>query len=130
MAKFWPSSAAKIAEAETARRMNSLPKIVFSKYPADTNWKNVKSYKDGVSKVICSLELKPGKNIAVLGSSNLSLTLIKEGLLDEVRLMVNPLMLGSGTILFESLKSHCELKLTGSTIFGSGNVLLTYDVVQ
>lgn len=130
MANFWPTAAAQESEPGTAKRMNSLSKVVFSRDVVATNWENTKSYKGNVAKIITSLKQKTGKDIAVLASSNLCLTLIKEGLLDELRLMINPIILGKGTSLFEGLESSLNLKLKNSKTFRNGNILLIYDVIK
>lgn len=81
-----------------------------------------------LKETINELKRTEGKDIAVLGSSNLCLSLIEEQLLDEIRLMVNPIVLGRGTTLFDGLKNPLKLKLNSSRSFSSGNVLLTYQV--
>src|SRR5580700_4348164 len=74
MAGFWPSEEAIKLEPGTATRMTSLKKVVFSRNPLSTDWHNVVSSIDVVNKMH-ELKSAPGKDIAVLGSSNLSLTL-------------------------------------------------------
>ena len=130
MASYWPTTAGTNDDPETAARMNSYEKIVFSKTPLKTDWENVQAYKDDVVSVISTLKQQAGKNIAVLASSNLCLTLIREGLLEEVRLMVNPVVLGKGTSLFTGLACRLDLTLVSSRTFRNGNVLLTYNVIK
>jgi len=81
-----------------------------------------------IADVINKAKKKPGQHVAVFGSSNLCLSLIQEGLLDELRLMVNPVVLGHGTPLFSGLNKPLKLDLTRERTFKSGNVLLTYNV--
>lgn len=100
MAEFWPSEEAIEMDPGTATKMNSLHKVVFSHNPMSTGWQNVESSKDVVKKVQ-ELKSTSGNDIAVLASSNLCLTLIEEGLLDEIRIMINPLVIGEGTPLFD-----------------------------
>jgi dihydrofolate reductase len=125
MADFWPSKEAIEMEPGTATRMNSLKKVVFSYEPINTDWQNVESSTDVVKKMQ-ELKNAPGKDIAVLASSNLCLTLIKEGLLDEIRVMINPMVIGKGTPLFDGIDKKIEFTLKDSKTFKSGNVLLTY----
>ena len=125
MAGFWPSDEAIKIEPDTATRMNSLRKIVFSRSPMKTDWHNVESSMNVVEKMH-ELKAEPGKDIAALGSSNLCLTLIEEGLLDEIRIMVNPLIIGKGTPLFDGTDKIHRFTLKDSRPFKSGNVLLTY----
>jgi len=125
MAGFWPSEEAIKAEPGTATRMSSLNKVVFSHNPISTNWQNVESSTNVVEKMQ-ELKNNPGKDIAVLGSSNLCLTLIEEGLLDEIRIMINPIIIGKGTPLFDGSDKIREFGLKASRTFKSGNALLTY----
>jgi dihydrofolate reductase len=125
MAGFWPSMEAMKAESGTAIRMNSLKKVVFSHSPISTDWQNVESSTNVVEKM-SELKSTPGKDIVVLGSSNLCLTLLDEGLLDELRIMVNPLTIGRGTPLLDGTDKLRQFALIDSRAFNSGNVLLTY----
>ena len=125
MADFWPSDEAIKLEPGTANRMSSLKKVVFSHQPMQTNWNNVESSTNVVEKMR-ELKNAPGKDIAVLASSNLCLTLLEEGLLDEIRIMVNPIILGKGTPLFDGTDKLRQFTLKTSRTFESGNVLLTY----
>ena len=128
MADFWPSDHAWRTDEPTARRMCSAPKLVFSRQPLSDLWENTTAHTGQVAEVIRELKSQPGKPIAVLGSSNLCLTLLREGLLDELRLMVNPVLVGAGTPLFHGLDARFQLELTESRRFGNGNVLQTYAV--
>lgn len=76
------------------------------------------------------LKQKSDKDIAVLGSNNLCVTLLEKGLLDELRIMVNPVVIGKGTRLFEGLKEKHDFKLTSTRTFHNGNILLTYAVIK
>ena len=130
MADFWLSDIARKTDPQTATRMNKLHKIVFSRTLHEAGWNNTELHKDNVVSVIRAVKSKLGNDIAVLGSSNLSLTLIKEKLLDEIRIMVNPVVLGQGKLLFSGINMSIELKLTDERAFESGNVLLTYKLLN
>ena len=125
MADFWPSDEAIEIEPGTAARMTTLKKVVFSHTPMTTDWQNVESSTDVAGKMR-ELKNMPGKDIAVLGSSNLCITLLEEGLLDEIRIMVNPLVIGNGTPLFDGIDALHRFTLKDTRTFKSGNVLLTY----
>src|SRR6266705_760544 len=71
------------------------------------------------------LKEMPGKDIWV-GTSDLALSFIKEGLIDEFRFMINPVVVGGGRRIFEGLNRKLDLELTESRKFDSGNVLLYY----
>ena len=84
--------------------MNALHKVGFSHTPFEASWENSETSTDPVA-YMTELKQKPGKAIAVLGSSNLCVTLLgRHGLLDELRIMVNPIALGAGNPLFAGLK--------------------------
>lgn len=131
MAGFWPTAKPSDPnDAIVAEKMNTLPKIVFSttmkKVEEKPSWKNVKLAKDNVAEEVQKLKQQPGEDIAVLASSNLCISLIKMGLIDEFRIMVNPVVIGNGTPLFHGIQEKFKLKLLNTRTFNSGNVLLTY----
>lgn len=132
MESYWPTEGALRDDPEVAHIMNTTPKVVFSKTldsvkETDT-WKNITLLKDNMKDAITRLKEEEGKDIAVLGSNNLCVSLLEEGLLDELRIMVNPVILGKGTRLFEGISHKVELELTKSKEFKNGNVLLYYTV--
>ena len=117
MAAFWPSEAAAAADPETARRMNDTPKVVFSKTLGKADWQNTRLVRDGLRETVEDLKRRPGKDIAVFGSSDLSVSLLQMGLLDELRLMVNPVVLGDGKRLFEGIRDRLALTLMSTRTF-------------
>ena len=125
MESFWPTKEAIVSESGTAKRMNALKKIVFSHEPFKVNWENAESMTNVVHDIMW-LKDQPGKDMAVFGSSNLCVTLLQHNLLDEIRIMVNPLVLSEGTTLFHGITTRHDFNLTSSRVFKSGNVLLTY----
>jgi dihydrofolate reductase len=125
MASFWPTQEAIRVDPDTATRMNSLQKIVFSHQSFVPAWGPTDMYSD--VKTLSGIKQRPGKDIAVLGSSNLCLTLLSEDLLDEIRIMVNPVVIGEGTPLFSGIDHH-KFYLIDSRTFTDGNVLLRYKV--
>ncbi|MGA7720994.1 MAG: dihydrofolate reductase family protein [Ignavibacteriaceae bacterium] len=126
MAKYWPTEYAVTNDAVIANYMNSLPKIVFSKTLLDASWNNTKVVKENVEGVIRELKQQPGNGIILLGSSDLAITLIPPGLIDEFRIIVNPVILGNGKSLFNGINKKYKLRLIKSRTFNSGNVLLNY----
>jgi len=82
--------------------------------------------KNNVVEEVSKLKQQPGKDIAIFGSSDLAVTLAEQGLIDEYRIIVNPLFLGGGTPLLKGIKEKVNLKLLNARIFKSGNVLLYY----
>ncbi len=130
MRDFWPSEQGRKGDPIIADIMNNAHKIVFSKTLNDVeeteHWRNVSLIKDNVLKRLQELKKQKGEDMAVLGSNNLSVNLIKMKVLDEVRLMVNPVVISKGTPLFKGLRKNLRLKLLSSKEFKSGNILLIY----
>ena len=122
MADYWPSAPAE----EIADQMNNLPKIVFSRTLESAEWQNstlVKS--DAIAEISKSKQL-PGKDMVILGSASLASFLLQRGLIDEYRVILNPVLLGSGRPLFQDVKQRLRLKLSRTKLFGSGVVVLYY----
>jgi dihydrofolate reductase len=126
MASYWPTQAAITNDPIVADKMNTLPKIVFSKTLIGVNWQNTKLIKDNFVDEVLKLKERPGKGMIIFGSSDLAVTFMKHGLIDEYRIMVNPVVLGGGKPLFKGIKNKISLKLLGTKTFSSGNVLLYY----
>ncbi len=134
MENFWPSKAGLEGDPETAIRMNNMPKIVFSKTLKEVKetkiWKNVTLCKSNVLEEITNLKNLKGKNIVVLGSNNLCVTLLQYNLLDEIRIMVNPVVIGKGTPLFQGLEYKQKFNLSKAQKFKNGNILLIYKTIK
>lgn len=129
MASFWPTPFALENDPIVAEKMNTTPKIVVSRTLAKADWQNTRLVKENVAEEIAQLKQQPGKDIAIFGSSDLAVSLLQMGLLDELRIMVNPVVLGSGKSLFKGLHEQVKLKLLKTHQFKSGNVLLYYEPV-
>ena len=89
-------------------------------------WKNVTVLRDIIPEEIAKLKAMDGKDIAIFGSGTIVQQLTNLHLIDEYRLMINPLILGQGKPLFKDVTSRIDLQLLSSTQFKNGNVLLTY----
>ena len=122
MAQYWPSEEAMRTDPEVSSRMNSAPKIVVSRtlQKPEPAWNNSQLVKDA------SVLRKVGKDFLVLGSSVLTMSLLDHGLLDELRIMVGPILIGSGRPLPSSGRRRTPLRLRDRREFRNGNVLLTY----
>jgi dihydrofolate reductase len=128
MASYWPTSAALANDPIVADLMNRLPKIVFSKTLQKVGWNNTRLVKNNIEEEITALKQQPGKDLAIFGSANLLSTLNRMGLIDEYRIMVNPIVLGRGTPLFQRINDPLNLILLKTRTFRSGNVLLYYQL--
>lgn len=130
MADFWSSDHAWRTDFATASRMTAIPKVVFSRQAIAEPWDNTTVHTADVAGEIGRLKATPGHDIGVFGSSNLSVTLLREGLVDELRLMVNPVVLGQGTTVFAGLGRTLALDYQATRPFSNGNQLLTYRVIN
>ncbi|MGQ0837720.1 dihydrofolate reductase family protein [Actinokineospora sp.] len=126
MAAYWPTPEAIADDPATATRMNDTAKIVVSRTLDKADWTNTRIVTDDVAGELTALKRRPGKDIAVFGSSDLTAGLIHLGLVDEVRIMVNPIVLGAGKSLFHTSDTRISLTLLQVRHFSSGNVLLYY----
>lgn len=129
MASYWPTPRASADDPAVAGIMNSIPKMVFSTTLQDAEWNNSTLITTDAAQAISELKRRPGKDLAILGSQTLTVSLLDQGVVDELRVMVNPILLGAGRSLFTGLKGRVQLKLTRLTTFSSGNVLLHYHPV-
>ena len=130
MASYWVTEEGIKGEPVVAGIMSSIPKIVFSeklKEVADGPvWKNVSVFNEIKKEEIIRLKEKEGKDVAIFGSGTIVQQLTELGLIDEYRLVVNPLILGEGKPLFANLKGRHDLTLINTKVFKNGNVLLYY----
>jgi dihydrofolate reductase len=123
-AAYWPKAKDVVGFAD---KMNNLSKYVVSTTLKKVDWNNSKLIKTDVPEEVRKLKQQPGKDILVYGSAKLVNTLLQHDLVDELRLMVHPVVLGSGKRLFDDPAEPMKvLKLTESRTFPSGIVLLSY----
>jgi len=126
MASFWPTPMADHHAPVVAKRMNSLPKVVFSRTLAKAAWNNTRLVKSDMLTEVRKMKDETGPDMVILGSGNLVSQLAQEGLIDEYQVAVNPIILGSGRTMFNGIRNPKPLKLTKSRAFANGNVFLCY----
>jgi dihydrofolate reductase len=126
MAGYWPTPQGVEDNPVIAERMNTIAKVVVSTTLEKAEWQNTTLVKGDAADVIADLKRQPGQHLALFGSPSLTASLLERGLVDELRVMVHPILLGAGKSLFETLKDHVRLERLRTTTFRSGNVLLTY----
>jgi dihydrofolate reductase len=125
-AAFWPNQSSE-DDQETTDYMNNTPKFVVSKTLEEPlEWNNSTLIKGDVAEEITKLKQQPGKDISITGSPTLVRSLLADGLLDELRLMVHPIVVGSGKRLFEEGGDQKALQLVASKTFSTGVLYLTY----
>jgi dihydrofolate reductase len=122
MANHWPSAPAD----EIAGQMNNLPKIVFSRTLRMAPWNNSRLVTGNPAEEVSKLKQMPGKDMVILGSSILASSLLQRGLVDEYRVILQPVVIGGGSPLFKDIAERIQLKLIAAKAFGSGVVLLRY----
>jgi dihydrofolate reductase len=130
MESYWPTvltnPSATAHELAHARWLEDVEKIVFSKTLTTVEWNNTRLIKDNIPAEISKLKQQPGKDLVIFGSPSLAQTFMQLGLIDEYRLTVTPVVLGSGISLFKDVKNRIDLKLLEAKTFNSGVVTLHY----
>ncbi len=125
MRSFWPQVTDPDDAAATA--LNGLPKYVVSSTLARPEWQNTTLIDGGrMAEELTKLKQQPGKNISVVGSATLVRSLLRDDVLDELRLLVHPIVVGRGKRLFDQEGDQKALKLVESTTFSTGVLYLTY----
>ena len=121
-ASAWPSR-----EGEFADKFNDMPKYVVSSTVRDPEWTNSTVLDGDLAEEVSKLREQHDGDIVVHGSAQLVQALVDEGLVDELRLMVFPVVLGAGKRLFGETSDKQPLRLTDSKIVGDGVAILTYE---
>lgn len=122
---YWPTSTDPVAAP-----MNSIPKIVFSRspdpeLPSAPGWEDPRVLGTDLAADIETLKSEPGKDLLVQGGASFARSLVGLGLIDEYRLVVHPVVLGSGLPLFDGAEPF-DLDLVDAVRFPSGTQALTY----
>jgi len=126
MASYWPTPMAAANNPVVAERMNSLPKMVFSRTLDETPWQNTTLMKGDLVSEVRRSKQADGPDMAILGSGSIVAQLAQAGAIDEFQIVVNPIVLGKGSALFDGIRESLPLQLTATRSFGNGNVFLNY----
>jgi dihydrofolate reductase len=129
LSKYWPAAEANPRrpwEAGVARKMNSLPKVVLSRTLERAEWSNTRIVRDQVRDAVGALKERASKNVMVFGGAGVIASLRQLDLIDEYRLIVHPIVLGSGTPFFADVQGRLSLRHSRSTRFASGLNVLCY----
>jgi dihydrofolate reductase len=121
MARAWPSS-----RSPTGEYMNALPKIVFSSTLSEVEWSNARVSNRPVEEEIPELKREAGQDIVVFGGASFARSLAAHGLIDEYRVVVQPVALGDGLPLLQGLSEPLPLELVSSTVYADGPIAHTY----
>jgi dihydrofolate reductase len=126
MAGYWPTAKPEADDPRIIEAMNELPKIVFSRTLKSVDWNNSRLVNGDVAREVAKLKAQAGKDMVIYGSGSLVSALAPAGMIDEYRIFVAPVVLGSGKPLFRDVANRFSLKLLESRSFGAGLVLLRY----
>jgi dihydrofolate reductase len=117
---LWPHASGAYAD-----RLNSMPKYVFSSTLERAEWTNTTIVRGDVAEQARELKRAEGRDLIVYGHGRLGHTLLEHGLLDEINLLVHPLVVGHGTLLFHEGKQQ-KLEHVSTRTLDTGVVALTY----
>jgi dihydrofolate reductase len=123
-AGFWPNQP---PDNPMAAAINSTRKYVASTTLDSAEWDNSRLLEGDVAEAVAALKREQGRDLQTSGSTTLVRSLLAAGLVDELRLMIHPVIAGRGRRLFEEGDDY-GLKLARSTAFGSGVILATYEL--
>lgn len=127
MLTYWPNATSE--DPVITENMNNLAKIVFSRTLDKVEW-NSSLIHDNISEEIIRLKQQDGKDMVIFGGANLASVFINMDLIDEYQLIINPVVLGKGTSLFQNTNDLLNMKLLETRSFSCGNVLLRYAPVK
>lgn len=125
MAAYWPT-----ATNAYAPFMNDLPKIVFSSTLRETPWGPTRVIRGPLADEVAALKQEAGKDLVVHGGASFVQALSRHGLIDEYRLVIRPVAVGSGLPLFEDLPKALSLTLVEARSFASGALANVYRPVR
>lgn len=123
-AAYWPGQTAE--DSPMADYINGTPKYVASRTLDEVEWQNSTLLGADVPGAVAELKRQPGKEITISGSATLVRSLLAEGLVDELRLLVHPVVVGKGARLFEHGTAPTPLELVEAQTFRTGVLNLTY----
>lgn len=127
MAGFWPTPMALEVAGAVADRMNSLPKVVFSRTLNDATWNNTTLVKTDIVAAMRAMKREPGPDLLIFGSGTIVAQFAQEGLIDEYQIVVSPIVLGRGRTMFDGVTQRLSLRRTRTMSFANGNVVLWYE---
>jgi len=133
MEQYWPNAEVNpksAADKAFAVKMNALPKVVLSTTLREANWNNTQVFKDRVGERIAALKREPGKPIVAWAGAGLVATLTELNLVDEYRVLVQPVVLGAGTPLFRGITGRRDLRLVRTSQLGSSIAVLCYEPIS
>lgn len=122
----WENTAEKNPEHPFAKKIADIPKVVFTKTLDKSTWNNTTLAKGNLAKEISNLKKQNGKDILVFGGAGFVSSLVKEGLIDEYHLIINPTAMGSGMTIFNSLNEIQKFSPIQAKLYPGGKTVLSY----
>ena len=111
-----------------SKKMIEIPKVVFTKTLNKSRWINTDIATGDLIEEVSKIKSQNGRDIVVYGGASFDSSLIKEKLIDELYLFINPVAIGNGMTIFKDLNEIQKYTLIESKAFESGKVLLRYEV--
>jgi dihydrofolate reductase len=122
----WENTVKNNPDAPFAKKIVEMPKIVFTKTLDESTWNNTTLAKGNLAEEIANLKNQNGKDILVIGGAGFVSSLIKENLIDEYHLIVNPTAIGDGLTIFNSLDGVRKFTPIGAKLYSGGKIVLSY----
>jgi dihydrofolate reductase len=126
MAGWWPTPAAAAAMPDVAHGMNRMRKLVASRRMQRADWSNTTLLEGDLLEAARRLKAEAGPGITILGSGSIVSQLAEAGLIDEIQLVVVPVVLGRGRTMFAGIGTPLGMRLARSRVFPGGKVFLVY----
>jgi dihydrofolate reductase len=123
---YWEDTLAKNPATPLAKKIVDTPKVVFTKTLYQSTWNNTSLAKGDLAVEIANLKNQAGKDILVLGGAGFVSSLIKENLIDEYNLIINPTAMSNGMTIFSSIEKIQQLAPTQAKLYPGGKIVLTY----
>ena len=124
--KFWEDTAIKDPTHPFAKKIAEIPKVVFTKTLNKSTWNNTTLAKGNLALEIANLKEQNGKDILVFGGASFVSSLIKEGVIDEYHLIVNPTAISNGLTIFNSFESARKFTPIQAKLYSGGKIGLSY----
>lgn len=123
---YWENTAEKHPAHPFAKKIVDIPKVIFTKTLHRSTWNNATLAKGNLAEEIAGLKKQNGKDILVFGGAGFVSSLIKEGLIDEYHLIVNPTAIASGITIFNSFNEIRKFSPVQAKLYPGGKIVLSY----
>nr|WP_294947473.1 dihydrofolate reductase family protein [uncultured Mucilaginibacter sp.] len=127
---FWIQSLAGDEPQEGAGKMVNTPKVVFTKTLTESPWENTTLATGDIKEEVARLKARPGGDIMVYGGAGLASAMIKNNLIDEYHIFINPVVIGKGMTIYKGLQDRMNLNLVETRSFACGINVLVYNPAQ